>query len=160
MLDEREVLAPINVSRVGFPKNQNRNYGPSGLSAGSDRWEVRYAVVIQGSLIERGREFDLLTLYIDYQTQQPLYYITKRRRGGLLTEAGILLHRFSGDQIQYPNLPSGEEAYVFDPVAAVFFEASDGGSGWRRESYDVRSLPPSSNELRRLTSPGYLDRGH
>ncbi len=158
-LEEREVLAPINITRGGYPEDRERNYGPSGLSAGSDRWDVRYAVVIQGANRERGREFDLLTLYIDYQTQQPLYLITKLRRGSRLSEVGILLHRFSGDLSHYPPWPGGEPALVFDPVGAVFFDAADGGSGWRRESYDVRSIPPSDDDLEELTSTGYLTRG-
>ena len=159
LLDQREVLAPINITRLGYPTEPDRNYGPSGLSAGSDRWDLRYAVVIQGALRDRGREYDLLTLYIDYQTQQPLYWITKQRQGGRLAEVGILLHRFSGDLAHYATWPDGDEALVFDPVGAVFYDVADGGSGWRRESYDVKSTPPSDSEIRQLTSPGYLTRG-
>jgi hypothetical protein len=160
VLGEREVLAPINVTRSGYPKEANRNFGPSGLSVGSDRWDVRYAVVIQGSLKERGRDFDLLTLFVDYQTQQPLYVITKKRQGGRLVEVGILLHRFSGDQMRYPRWPSGEAPHVFDPVGAVFFDASDGASGWRRESYGGTSLPLSKADLDRITTLGTLERSH
>jgi hypothetical protein len=160
LLTEREVLAPINVARSGYPNEPDRNYGTSGLSVGSDRWDVRYAVVIQGALKERGRDFDLLTLYLDYQTQQPLYLVTKRRQGGRLLEVGVLLHRFSGDQMKYPAWPSGEPAHVFDPVGAVFFDASDGGSGWRRESYAGTSLPLSPAEVDRITTLGSLERGH
>jgi len=159
LLDEREVLAPINIVREGFPKEPERNFGPSGLSAGSDRWEVRYVVVIQGALKERGREYDYVTLYVDYQTQQPLYYITKQRDGARLAEVGILLHRFSGDVIEYPAWPGGEPAHVFDPVAAVFFDSADGGSGWRREAYDTTSVPPDDDDVPSLVSPSYLSRG-
>jgi hypothetical protein len=159
LLELREVLAPINVTRTGYPENGNRNFGSSGLSVGSDRWDVRYAVVIQGASKEPGRDFDLLTLYVDYQTQQPLYVITKRRRGARLVEVGILLHRFSGDLSRYPPWPGGGPALVFDPVGAVFFDVADGGSGWRRESYDVTSLPPSEDEVAQLTSTAFLTRG-
>ena len=38
---EREVLAPINVTRTGYPEDRERNFGPSGLSVGNDRWDVR-----------------------------------------------------------------------------------------------------------------------
>jgi hypothetical protein len=126
---------------------------------GSDRWDVRYAVVIQGALKERGQDHDLLTWYVDYQTQQPLYVIAKRRGGGQLLEVGVLLHRYSGDLSRYPGWPSGERAGVFDPVAAVFYDTADGGSGWRRESYDLTSVPRSAAEIQRLTSPGFLTRG-
>lgn len=159
VLEEREVLAPINVTRGGYPEDRQRNFGPSGLSVGNDRWDVRQAVVIQGMLKERGREYDLLTLWIDYQTQQPLYLMTRRRDARQLQEVGILVHRYSGDLARYPAWPGGSAARVFDPVAAVFYDTAD-GSGWRRESYDVTSVPPDEKELRRLTSPGFLDRGH
>jgi hypothetical protein len=160
LLGAREVLAPLNVTRSGYPANPHRNFGPSGLSVGNDRWDVRYAVVIQGALKERGRDYDLLTWYVDAQTQQPLYLIAKRRGGGQLLEVGVLLHRFSGDLTRYPRWPSGERADVFDPVGAVFHDTADGGSGWRRESYDLTSTPRSEAEIQRLTSPAFLTRGH
>ncbi|HUW17266.1 MAG TPA: hypothetical protein VMW94_09335, partial [Actinomycetes bacterium] len=109
---------------------------------------------------ERGRDYDLLTLFVDYQTLQPLYVITKRRKGARLVEVGILLHRFSGDDSRYPAWAEGVKAEVFDPVAAVFFDAADGGSGWRREAYDVLSVPRDETELRRMSQPSFLSRGH
>jgi hypothetical protein len=161
VMGEREVLAPINVTRGGYPTDRERNFGPSGLSVGNDRWDVRYAVVLQGMLKERGRDYDVLTLWIDYQTQQPLYAMTRRRGGPGGLEVGILAYRYSGDLTRYPHWPGVEEPRVFDPVAAVFFDQADGGSGWRRESYDVSSVPPKDDELRELTSAGYLERrGH
>ena len=117
-------------------------------------------MVLQGASKERGRDFDLLTLWVDYQTQQPLYVMTKRRRGGRLVEVGIQLHRFSGDVPHYPSWPDGSNAYVFDPVGAVFFDVADGGSGWRREAYDITSVPPDEKDLRRMVSPAFLSRGH
>jgi hypothetical protein len=156
----REVLAPLNVTRGGYPDDPQRNFGPSGLSVGNDRWDVRYAVVIQGRLKEPGEDYDQLTLWIDYQTAQPLYIMTRRRGAGELQEVGILVSRYSGDLTRYPRWPNGALARVFDPVAEVFYDTAEGGSGWRRESYDVLSVPPEESELRRLTSPGFLDRGH
>ncbi|MEM7410803.1 MAG: DUF1329 domain-containing protein [Myxococcota bacterium] len=154
---ERDVLAPLNVSRSGYPKHPGRDFGPSGLSAASDRWELRRAVLLHGDLRARGGDYDRLTLYVDAQTAQPLYYITKRRDGRLV-EVGILLHRYSGDQAGYPPGRDGEPLRVFDPVAAVFYETRGGGSGWRRESYDVRSTPLSDAERERWLAPGALER--
>lgn len=159
VLDEREVLAPLNVTRSGYPEDPERNFGPSGLSVGNDRWDVRHAIVIQGALRERGRERDLITLYLDLQTQQPLYWISKTR-GGDLAEVGILLHRYSGDRMEAPTWPTGAPANVFDPVAAVFVDSADGHSGWRRENYSVSSLPPSDEALERWLSTSTLERGH
>jgi hypothetical protein len=153
---EREVLAPLNTTRPGYPLDPERNFGTSGLSLGSDRWEVRWAVVLQGQPRERGGEFDSLTVYVDYQTLQPLYVITKRGRGRLV-DVGILAHRFSGDAAVYPPWPDGSKALVFDPVAAVFVSAD--GSGWRRESYDVLSVPADPAVQRRFLSSDFLVRG-
>ncbi len=157
VLGVKQVIAPLNAARGGFPGDPARDFGPSGLSLADDRWDVRQAIAIQGALRERGREHDWLTLYIDTQTQQPLYVITERRRDRRRIGVGILLHRWSGDQPGYPAWPDGEPAAVFDPAAAVFFDESD-GSGWRRESYDARSTPLSADELRHRTTSAFLQR--
>ncbi len=159
VLGAREVLAPLNGLTEGWPVDPERNYGPTGLSLGSDRWDVRYAVVIRGRA--RGGAvagLAAVTLWIDWQTQQPLYYISQRENGFLL-DVGILAHRFSGDRAGYPAWPGGEQAEVFDPVAAVFYYVPGGGSGWRRESYDVRSVPVDPGKLRKLTSHTELQKG-
>jgi hypothetical protein len=156
LLEVREVLAPLNLARLGYPQRPERRFGESGLSLASDRWDVRRAVVVQGALREGGRDHDLLTLWIDTQTQQPLYAITARR-GGRLVEVGILAHRYSGDVPGYPAFPDASEARVFDPVAALFVDGA--GGGWRRESYDLDSTPPDPHELERLLSSSHLERG-
>jgi len=158
LLGEREVLAPINSSRSGYPLNELRNYGPFGLSVASDRWDVRWAVVIEGLARRRGDGFDRITIFVDYLSQLPLYIMTKRRNGRLI-EVGIPVHRFSGDTIGYPLWPNGERALVFDPVAAVYYNAATGGSGWRRESFAVQSVPVTDAALMRYLSPDFLLRG-
>lgn len=160
LLGEREVLAPLNGVAEGWPTDPDRNYGPSGLSVASDRWDLRYAVVIEGVAKRRTDEVAAVQLWIDWQTQQPLYFISKRENG-LLLDIGILVHRFSSDRGGYPDWPGGGRAHVFDPVAAAFYYVPGRGSGWRRESYDVRSLPRDPSELRKLTSIDTLTRqGH
>jgi hypothetical protein len=158
-LGMREVLAPINGTHLGYPENPIRNFGTSGLALGSDRWEARYAVLIEGKTRSREQGFDTLIAYIDYQTHLPLYLIT-RRAGGLIVDIGIPVHRFSGDVTDYPNRSGADPTLIFDPVAAVYFRAADGGSGWRRESYDVRSTAPSRTALREMTTTDTLVRGH
>lgn len=158
VLGVREVIAPLNARQGGFPSEPRRDFGPSGLSLADDRWDVRQAIAIQGALRERGRGHDWLTLYIDTQTQQPLYAITERRGARRVAEVCILAHRWSGDVPNYPEWPGGGPAAVFDPVAAVCLDESD-GSGWRRESYDARSLPLSADEMRRITSHSWLEQG-
>jgi hypothetical protein len=159
VLGEREVLAPINSARPGYPENEFKNFGPSGLSVATDRWDVRWAVVIDGLAKERGRGFDSITIYVDYQSLVPLYIMTKLRKGRLV-EVGIPVHRFSGDVFDYPEWPGGGPAHVFDPVAATYYNAATGGSGWRRESWAVRSVPLSGARLMRYLSPDSLQRGH
>jgi hypothetical protein len=153
---EREVLAPLNSAWPGYPIEKNRNFGPTGLSVASDRWDVRWAVVVDGLPRER-TDYEMLTLYIDWQTQQPLYVVTKSHHNRIL-EVGIPVHRFSDDTLNYPGWPDGEVAAVFDPVAEVFYRVSD-DSGWRRESYDARSTPSEERLRRRFTASDYLERG-
>jgi hypothetical protein len=156
---ERDVLAPLNAANPGYPENPDRNFGESGLSVASDRWDLRHAVVIEG-VAKRDEDDDAarVTIYVDWQTQQPLYWIT-RRKNGIIVDVGILVHRYSGDVAQYPEWPGGGSALVFDPVAASFFAAADGRSGWRRESYDVRSIPLDQKEVRKMTSTDSLLHG-
>lgn len=156
---EKTVIAPLNGLNAGWPTVNERNYGYSGLSVASDRWDVRHAIVIEGALRERNETIRTLTIYIDYQTLQPLYWITRtdRRR---LVEVGILVHRFSGDSPDYPAWPNNKSALVFEPVAASFFNALAGRGGWLRESYELRSLPVSQSTAERMTTTGALQRRH
>jgi hypothetical protein len=159
LLGEREVLAPLNGANLGWPDFPDRNYGPWGLSMANDRWDVRWAVVLRGVAKKEVDGVAGVTLWVDWQTQQPLYFVTWRKSGALL-DVGVLVHRYSGDAAQYPAWPSGEPAHVFDPVAAGFYFVPGRGSGWRRESYDVRSLPLEPDDLRKLTSTDELQKGH
>ena len=156
MRGEREVLAPINGYHEGYPQNRTRNYGPSGLSVASDRWDVRQAVIIEG-LARFQDQFKTITIYLDYQTQQPLYFVTRGDRGRIL-DVGIAVHRFSGDVAGYPEFMEGVKANVFDPVAEVFYVMAD-DSGWHRESWDVKSIPTDPKVQRRFTATDYLERG-
>jgi hypothetical protein len=159
VVGEREVLAPLNGRSEGYPIDPSRNFGFSGLSVASDRWDLRYAVVIEGVARRSVDGVASVVLWIDYQTLQPLYMITKRENG-LPLDVGILVHRFSSDLGGgYPEWPGGEPAHVFDPVAAVFYYVP-GGAGWRRESYDVRSVPVDPMRLRKMTSASELTKGH
>ena len=156
---EREVLAPLNSSVPGWPENPDREYGPSGLSIASDRWDVRTAVVIEGRARKVVEDLGYVRLWIDEQTAQPLYVMTERPNR-MLRDVGVMVHRYSGDQAQYPEFPNHGPANVFDPVGALFYEVSGGGSGWRRESWDVRSLPVSPERMREMTNTEALEHQH
>jgi hypothetical protein len=160
VVGERPVLAPLNVVMAGWPENPDRNYGPSGLSVATDRWDVRQAVVIEGRARRIVEDVGYVRLWVDQQTAQPLYMVTERPNR-LPLDVGILVHRYSGDLPNYPEWPGGGRAHVFDPVAALFYEAAGGGSGWRRESYDVLSVPVAAERVREMTSTDSLERrGH
>jgi len=156
---EQEVLAPLNGTTQGWPQFDEQNYGPTGVSPASDRWDVRWAVALEGKARKNVDNVASVDLWIDYQTLQPLYFIT-RKKNGFIIDIGILVHRYSADQPGYPAYPGGESANVFDPVAAHFYFVPGGGSGWRRESYDVKSLPIDPGKLRKMTSSDELMKGH
>jgi len=155
---ERDVLAPLNANRSGWPETPDRNFGESGLSVASDRWDLRHAVVIEGVARETSDTVRRLRIYVDWQTQQPLYWIT-RRKNRLVQSVGILVHRYAGDTPGYPGWPDGSGARVFDPVASSFVETEEGGTGWRRESYGVRSVPTDDVDVRAMSSTDGLVRG-
>ena len=154
----QDLLAPINSSRSGYPKDLERNFGNSGLSVASDRWEIRRSVVIEGALRVADEVLRTVTIHVDYQTQQPLFWIARTDKRRLL-EIGIFVHRFSGDVAGYPQWPDGTQALVFEPVAQVFYNALEGAGGWRRESYDLLSVPYNKQARRNMTSSDVLLRG-
>ena len=158
LLGMQDVLAPINGVRAGFPQVEDRNYGPSGLSVASDRWEVRHAAVIEGAIRRDDEALRTVTYYVDAQTSMPLYRISRAGKRRLL-DVQVFVHRFTGDQPGYPEWPGGVPALVFEPVAQVSYSALHGSGGWRRESYDIVSLPFSRDELPGLTSSAALERG-
>jgi hypothetical protein len=154
---QREVLAPLNARTEGWPLRDDRDYGPSGLSLASETWDVRWAVVIEGRARDDGVASPRVTYWVDAQTAQPLYAM-RRSASGALREVGVLAHRYSADVARYPTFPDGSAARVFDPVAAAFLALPSGG--WRRESWDSRSVPLNEVELRSLLSTDALLRGH
>jgi hypothetical protein len=152
VVGERDVLAPINVSHA----RPGRDFAPSQLAVGNDRWDLRRAVVIQGALRQPASAYDRLTFYVDAATAQPLYMM--KRKGARLVSIGVFLHRHSADVAAYPTWPDGSAASVFDPVGAVFIDVAEGGSGWRRESFGVTSVPLGESEVQRLLSSSFLAR--
>jgi hypothetical protein len=153
------VLAPINGVNGGWPNRDERNYGYSGLSVAGDRWDVRHAVVIEGALRNKDETIRTLTIYVDYQTLQPLYWVTRTTKRRLV-DVGVLVHRFSGDADEPTTWPDGTPANVFEPVAASFLNALAGRGGWLRESHGVVSTPYGESERGRMVTNHSLQRGH
>jgi hypothetical protein len=146
----QDVIAPINSRALGYPADPDRSYGPSGLSVANDRWDIRRAVVIEGENRVREEPVRKVILYVDALTQQPLYFISRRAKG-LIQEVGIFVGLYSAHDPLAPKWAgNGDDFGVILPVAQTFLVAGEGG--WLRESYEVRSDPPSASDWRRFTS--------
>ncbi len=156
----RDVLAPANVRASGFPPDLARNFGPSGLSLASDRWDIRRAVVLDGKRKAKEGPVARVQLWIDALTQQPLYWISRRGNGSVY-EVGIFASRFSGDDAVAADWEGKGQGFgAMLPVGQSFTVAGEGG-GWRRESYLLASEPPSGDEARDILSVQGLQReGH
>ncbi len=153
----RDVLAPVNGNARGYPSDADRNYGPSGLSLASDRWELRRALVLAGERRDKEGAVRTIALWIDGLTLQPLYWISRRGSGGIY-EVGIFTGRFSADDLVDPKWAgSGTGFGVMLPVAQSFSIAGQGG-GWLRESYALRSDPPDAEESRDYLSTQSIQR--
>jgi hypothetical protein len=153
-----DVLAPINLASPLWPANEDRDFGPWGLSFASDRWELRRALVLDAAqrAAADASETARMTLYVDLQTLQPLYVATFDTRGEM-TNVGIYASRWSEDRPDYPRWPDdpAREVRVLDPVGAAFANLAESGS-WRRESWDAVSTPPPDDEVKRMISTGEL----
>ena len=158
VLGETDVLAPINASQSGYPTFSERNFGPSGLSFANDRWDLRHAVILEGALRVPNLDVAFVKIYLDYQTLQPLYWITRTSRQRLL-DVGALAYQFSDDSVAAPTWPGEELASAFLPVAAAFYDAGARAGGWRRESYDMETAAVSRDEERAMTTSDSLGRG-
>ena len=115
-------------------------------------------VVVEGRAKQIVENVGYVKLWIDWQTGQPLYYMADRPSRRPL-DVGILVHRWSGDRSDYPDWPGLGRVGLFDPVAAVFFDAATGRGGWRRESYDLLSIPVDPKKLRKMITVDSLTQG-
>ena len=156
LLRAQDVLAPVNVDYFGYPADPGRSFGPSGLSVASGRWEIRCAVVLRGQRRRSSDNIASVTLYIDVLTQAPLYLIS-RKPNDLIKEVGIFVGKFTADDPVAPRWDgTGEDFGAILPVAQTFFVAGEGG--WIRESFELRSDPPSEKERKDFTSVTPLQR--
>jgi len=161
VLGVQDVLAPLNAKTPMFPEAAERAFGPWGLSFASDRWDLRRALVLEGRIKERkgGEHTARFVKYVDLQTLHPLYYVAYDARGEIV-DVGVFVGRWSEDRPDYPKWPDdpARPARVIDSAGAAFANLAESGS-WRRESWTLHSIPPSSEEIRRLVSVGNLTRG-
>jgi hypothetical protein len=160
LLGVQDVLTPINASTPGYPTDEDREFGPWGLSFASDRWDLRRAVVIEGNRkSDRGGEqINRFVQYFDIQTLAPLYYASWDGKEQPI-DVGMFVGRWSEERPDYPRWPDdpARAIRVIDPVGASFANLSEDG-GWRRESWELISTPPDARTLRRMLSVSTLTR--
>ncbi len=155
----QDVLAPLNASRPAYPAEPEREFGPYGLSWASDRWDLRRALVLEGTLRETDATSEVarLELWVDLQTLHPLYWISSDSRREPI-DVGYFVGRWSEDRPSYPRAPDGEPARVIDSVGEAFANLKLRGS-WRRESWELVSAPEPDKEVRRALSINNLNKG-
>ena len=162
VLGLQDVIATINAKRAMYPEEPNRSFGPWGLSIASDRWDLRRALVLEGTVADapRGRgSLARLSIWIDLQTLYPLYFLSYDHANEVI-DVGYYVGRWSEDRADYPAWPDRPDyrARVIDPVGQVFYNVSLRGS-WRRESWNMTSTPPTDKEVRKQLSLRNLQKG-
>ena len=154
LLGVQDVLTPINAATPSYPEAKERNFGPWGLSFGSDRWDLRRALVLEGRFrgSRGGDQTARLILYVDLQTLQPLYFLSYDPRGEAI-DVGMFVGRWSEDRADYPKWPDdpARPVRVIDSVGASFANLNEGG-GWRRESWDAVAILSGDTNLPGLLS--------
>jgi hypothetical protein len=75
-------------------------------------------------------------------------------------DVGQFVGRWSEDRADYPRWPGDAErpVRVIDPVGASFLNLR-GGNSWRRESWDMVSVPEDDAKVRRALSLQTLQHG-
>jgi hypothetical protein len=161
VLGVQDVLAPINAATPAYPEVKDREFGPWGLSFASDRWDLRRALVLRGTLHQDvgGANLQRFEMYVDLQTLAPLYYLSYDEKDERI-DVGFYVGRWSEDRPDYPRWPDdpARPVRVLDPMGAAFANLAEEGS-WRRESWDMVSTPPDDAAVKRMISVAELTKG-
>ena len=162
-LGEATVLAPTNTRVRGFPYGEH-DFGASGLSYASDRWELRRAMRLRMLPKDADHPYSKKDFWIDRQTMQPLYSFAYDGSGALW-KVIYHNHRWSEDDLDgipartwYPGwegVPNPRDLRVVsDAVINV-----QTGTGNRLEFWDSNGSPPSLGQLRRYVTLERLRKG-
>jgi hypothetical protein len=161
VLGVQDVLAPLNAATPAYPAAEDREFGPWGLSFASDRWDLRRALVLRGTLRKDagGANLQRFEMYVDLQTLAPLYYMSYDAKDERI-DVGYYVGRWSEDRPDYPRWPDdpARPVRVLDPAGAAFANLAEDGS-WRRESWDMVSTPPDDAAVKRMISVAELTKG-
>jgi hypothetical protein len=154
LIGVQDVLTPINADRPSYPADEERDFGPWGLSFGSDRWDLRRALVLQGLTRgpSGGDQVARFIVYVDVQSLAPLYYASWDSREEQI-DVGMHAGRWSEERDVYRRWPGddGRAIRVIDPVGASYANILEDG-GWRRESWEIVSTPPPDRAFKRQLS--------
>jgi hypothetical protein len=139
-LGEMELLAPVDSQIRAYPYSSNHDFGPSGLSFASDRWELRRVVKLRMTPKDPEHPYARKDLYLDRQTLRALYSFAYDGAGALWK---AIWHngRFSESEPAYypgwPGVPVPRDAKtVADAVLNV-----QTGLGTRIEYWDNHGTP-------------------
>jgi hypothetical protein len=167
-VEERKLLAPMNTLRLGFPYRapgeEGDQFGPSGFSYASDRWELRDAVMLEMVPKDPGHPYLKKEIWLDRQTLSPLYSFAFDRTGALW-KIIVHNHRWSEDDLQ--DIPAREWYPSWEGVAAprdlrVVSESIANvqtGTGNRLDFWDSHGTMPKKGDLRRFVDLQRLRRG-
>ncbi len=154
----------MNTMTLAYPYQGDADFGPSGLSFASDRWELRRAIRMEMVPRDEDHPYSRKEIWIDRQTMQPLYSFAYDRTGALWK---IIHHdhRWSEDDLGevkarawYPgweNVPEPRDLRVVsDSILNV-----QTGTGNRLDFWDSQGSAPPLRELRRYIDIQRLRRG-
>lgn len=161
VLGLQDVLAPLNTVNAAYPEDELRSFGPYGLSWASDRWDLRRALVLEGTRRQVGEPGDVAMqrVWLDLQTLYPLYYTSYDAKGEQI-DVGYFVGRWSEDRPAYAKWPGdrSRRTRVLDPVGSAFANLRLKGS-WRRESWTVVSVPVSDKRAKQSLSIRNIQKG-
>ena len=164
-LGEQVLLAPTNTTVRGYPYEEDGDFGPSGLSYASDRWEARHAVGIRMVPRDPEHPYSRKDLWLDRQTLTPLYSFAYDRKGELWK---IIHHnhRWSEDALGeqaardwYPGWENVPEPRDLKIVSEALLNVQT-GTGNRIDFWDAHGAPPPLRELRQRLDIRSLARGN
>ncbi len=159
-LGEKDILAPVNTTKLGYPVNPDMDFGPYGLSFASDRWEVRRVFGVRFYPNREDHPYDHKDIFIDKQTSKSLYSFAYDRKNELWK---VMMHngRWSEDDANYyPGWEGVPAPRDLTAVADVIVNVQT-GTGNRIEFYDHHGVPISNKgQIRRYIDVGRLTKGH
>ncbi len=72
-LGERKIIGPMNTMVLAYPYDPKHDFGPSGLSFASDRWELRDTIIVRMIPKNSDHPYHHKDLFIDKQTLNVMY---------------------------------------------------------------------------------------